>query len=53
MFPIHVKNTPSFHSVSLVGYSDVNIPDMLWWADLTNVDYIDVADLKLPPPSVT
>ena len=45
-----------FPSVSLVsGYSNVNTPDMLWWdrAGLPNVEYIDVADLKIPPPSET
>ena len=56
MFSLQVKKTFSFHTVSLVsGYSNVNTPDMLWWdrAGLPNVEYIDVADLKIPPPSET
>ena len=56
LFSLQVKKTPSFHRISLVsGYSNVNTPDMLWWdrAGLPNVEYIDVADLKIPPPSET
>ena len=34
------------------GYSTAKTPDMVWWeaADLPTVEYIDVADLNIPPP---
>ena len=37
------------------GYSNVNSPDMVWWekAKLPNVEYIDVSELNIGPPSET
>merc|ERR1712192_274412 len=37
------------------GYSNVNSPDMVWWekANLPNVEYIDVSELNIGPPSET
>jgi len=37
------------------GYSNVNSPDMVWWekSNLPNVEYIDVSELNIGPPSET